>query len=101
MKDYTRLTEKDIYWQDEAFWQSSQEPSYEEVEEIYYRLAELEEKIESGELCDREEVRKETAREILEPLYNVIMEHPGCCVNLSEDIKFLVEKYGIDLKDEE
>ena len=26
--------------------------------------------IESGELCDREEVRKETAREILQELYN-------------------------------
>ena len=64
---------------------------------IYNRLAELEDKIESGELCDR----KETAEEILKPLYNVIMEHPDCCVNLSEDIKFLMEKYGIDLEDEE
>lgn len=31
----------------------------------FCRLQELEDKIESGELCDREEVRKETAREIL------------------------------------
>ena len=44
---------------------------------------------------------KETAREILKPLYNVIMEHPDCCVNLSEDIKFLMEKYGIDVENEE
>ena len=29
------------------------------------KFEELEDKIESGELCDREEVRKETAREIL------------------------------------
>lgn len=57
--------------------------------------------IESGELCDREEVRKETAREILKPLYNVIMEYSDCCVNLSEDIKFLMEKYSVDLEDEE
>ena len=33
--------------------------------EIMSRLAELEDKIESGELCEREEVRKETAKEIL------------------------------------
>ena len=31
----------------------------------FCRLQEIEDKIESGELCDREEVRKETAREIL------------------------------------
>lgn len=31
----------------------------------FCRLQELEDKIESGELCDLEEVRKETAREIL------------------------------------
>lgn len=31
----------------------------------FCRLQELEDKIESGELCDREEVRKETGREIL------------------------------------
>lgn len=59
------------------------------------KFAELEDKIESGELCDREEVRKLTAREILKPLYDVIMEHSDCCVNLSEDIKFLMKNYGI------
>lgn len=32
--------------------------------EVVFRLAELEDKIECGELCEREEVRKETAREI-------------------------------------
>ena len=48
-----------------------------------------------------EEIRKETARDILKPLYDVIMEHPDCCVNLSEDIKFLMKNYGIDLENEE
>ena len=67
-----------------------------ETENLRYKT-----QIESGELCDREEVRKETAEKILKPLYNVIMEHPDCCVNLSEDIKFLMEKYGIDLENEE
>lgn len=34
--------------------------------EAWNRLFQLENKIESGELCDREEVRKETAKEIAE-----------------------------------
>lgn len=41
---------------------------------------------------------KETAEKILKPLYNVIMEHSDCCVNLSKNIRFLMEKYGIDLE---
>lgn len=49
----------------------------------------------------KEQASKETAEKILKPLYNVIMEHSDYCVNLSEDIKFLMEKYGIELKDEE
>lgn len=48
-----------------------------------------------------EKVRKETAREILEPFREVVMEHPDCCVNLSEDIKFLWRKYGLGLEDKE
>ena len=87
------------------------------------RLGELEDKIERGELVDinnlmtakttrdltereieffikhNEKVRKETAREVLEPLREVVMEHPDCCVNLSEDINFLWKKY--DLGDKE
>ena len=49
----------------------------------------------------KEQASKETAEKILKPLYNVIMEHSDCCVNLSEDIKFLMEKYDIDLENEE
>lgn len=37
--------------------------------EIKNRLCDLEDKIESSELCDREEVRKETAKEILNKVY--------------------------------
>ena len=48
-----------------------------------------------------EKVRKETAREILEPLREVVMEYPDCCINLSEDIKFLWEKYGLESEGEE
>ena len=49
----------------------------------------------------KEQASKETAGEILKPLYSIIMEYPDCCVNLSEDIKFLMEKYGVDLRDGE
>ena len=48
----------------------------------------------------KEQASKETAEKILKPLYDVIMEHLDCCVNLSEDIRFLMEKYSIDLEDE-
>ena len=99
MKDYKRLTEKDRYWQDEAFWQSSQEPSYEEVEEIYYRLAELEDKIEMGELCDK----KETAREILKSMLNKMYKLTGCGVpyHVKKFIEEIAMEYGVDLEDEE
>lgn len=93
--------------------------------EEYNRLKSLEDKIDSGALIDinnlmtakttrdltekeieffikhNEKVRKETAREILEPLREVVMKHSDCCVNLSEDIEFLWKKYDLDLEDKE
>ena len=55
---YNRLTKR-IANDEEAFLFHSS------LHEGIERLAELEDKIESGELCEREEVRKETAKEIL------------------------------------
>lgn len=54
MSEYKRLTAKkeDRYWEQDEFWQSAQEPSYEEIEELYSRLAELEDKIENGMLVE-------------------------------------------------
>lgn len=54
MSEYKRLTAKkeDRYWEQEEFWQSAEEPSYEKIEEIYNRLAELEDKIESRKLVE-------------------------------------------------
>lgn len=51
---YKRLTAKkeDRYWEQEEFWQSAQEPSYEEIEELYSRLANLEDKIMDGTLVE-------------------------------------------------
>lgn len=65
------------------------------------RLADLENKIESGELCEGEAVRKETAREILQPLYNRTKNHYGNRTTLtSNDVKEFAEKYGIDLEEQ-
>ena len=61
------------------------------------RFAELEDKIESGELCDR----KETARDIVEMLKvakGVVKVHFEAYDELVENI---AEKYGIDWEDEE
>lgn len=108
MKDYERLTddwfdcnkcingkceEPNIFCQDR--WKC----------ERHNRLAELEDKIESGELCDREEVRKETAREILLLLgkgfdettkknFKDLQWYEQFC----RELKF---RYGVDLEDEE
>ena len=123
MKDYKRLTPNSYT---ETIGKAQHDYVFNKA--ILTQAWDWENKIESGELCEREEliehlmtakdtstlidkeieffikhnekVRKETAREILKPLYNVIMEHSDCCVNLSEDIKFLMEKYGVDLEDE-
>ena len=60
------------------------------------RLAELEDKIESGELCDREEVRKGTAIEIAEMLKaakGVVKVHFEAYDELNENI---YGKYGIE-----
>ena len=53
-----------------------------------------------GEYMYKKGYRKQsdTAREILKPLYDCIIKHPNCCVNLSEDIKFLMETYGVEEK---
>ena len=66
----------------------------------FCRLQGLEDKIESGELCDREEVRKETAREILQMLVGHEMRDKGAHMSwviVKQDVTFIAEKYGIDL----
>lgn len=54
------------------------------------RLAELEDKIESGELCDRDEVRKETAK-IIYRLRN--LSHVG---HLRSELDLLCREYCIE-----
>lgn len=107
MKDYKRLTKRcgDIVNYAKPLQSNFIGAIYEEQKErdseIMSRLAELEDKIESGELCDREEVRKETAREIAEMLKSakgVIKVHFEAYNELIENI---VKKYGVKLEDEE
>ena len=62
MSEYERLTS---YMQVGDKIVTIQPQRKERIQMYIDRLFELEDKIESGELCDREEVRKETAREIL------------------------------------
>ena len=73
MKDYKRLTEQ--YYPCVACKNGKcLEPQHhcEEREECeaYNRLFDLEDKIESGELCDREEVRREAFQEVYKWMVN-------------------------------
>lgn len=127
MKNYKRLTKWSKLGTLHVFGFNGEEISLSDVSaldvhHLVHRLVVLEDKIECGELVDtnelmasettrdltdkeieffikhNEKVRKETAREILEPLREVVMKHSDCCVNLSEDIKFLWRKYGLEIK---
>lgn len=95
MKDYKRWTDKAIAEMlrntEEESWDSDNIEA-----QCYIRLAELEDKIESGELCNREEVRKETVREIAEMLKaakGVVKVHFEAYDELIENI---YGKYGIE-----
>lgn len=65
MKDYKRLTGAEGRGVCDAEYCENDDCLRCAAQINYDRLAELEDKIESGELCEREEVRKETAKEIL------------------------------------
>ena len=86
---YTRLTKRIADGEEAFLFHSS-------LHEGIERLAELEDKIKSGELCDREEVRKETAKEIAEMLKaakGVVKVHFEAYDELIENIYW---KYGIE-----
>lgn len=94
MKEYKRLTEKDI---------PLSVVRNIKHETFYYRLRELEDKIESGELRDTEEIRKETAKEILENVNILIKEallaqRLGGVYPLEEAFTELAEKYGVEVE---
>lgn len=62
------------------------------------RLADLEDKIDSGELCDREEVRKETAREIADWLDSSSSLFVWDEENVSQKIR---KRYGVNLEEQQ
>lgn len=112
MKDYKRLTGRnedgttyvkcaDCYIQDKC--DLTKEVCCEELQD---RLADLEDKIDSGELCKREEVKKETAKEIFNKLKKRkslnYEEKTGLsweCVAFNDIIK-IIKKYGVDLEEQ-
>ena len=96
MKVYTRLTPRD--WHEAKVKYST--PQAQQI--ILKKCWNLENAIESGELYDREEVKKETAREILQKLYRRTRNYHGNrCLLTSKDVIDIAELYGIKLEDEE
>ena len=102
MKDYKRLTEK-CYSCPVCENGKCLEPEYncEEKQECeaWNRLFDIENKIESGELCDREEVRRETAEEILKSMLNKMYKLTGCGVpyHVKKFMEEIAMEYGVEL----
>ena len=67
---------------------------YERFNETYNRLAELEDKIESGELCDR----KEMAREILRMIKDKGLFRYGGYLLHDSDFDTISKLYGVEAK---
>lgn len=83
MKNYKRLTFK-----------KSENASNASYDELLNRLAELENKIENGELRDAEEVKKETAKEVLDNISELGSWTNNC------DMEWFAETVTRKLKDE-
>ena len=96
MKDYKRLTQ---YMQVGNNIVAIQPQRKERIQLYIDRLFELEDKIERGELCDREEVRKETARDILKSVLNKMYKLTGCGVpyHVKKFMEEIAMKYGVEL----
>lgn len=67
MKGYKRFTKRKANGEATFATSLTANSIYDAIDEAFNRLADLEEKIESGELCDRDEVRKK-AEEIRDNL---------------------------------
>ena len=64
-----------------------------DIDVLMGRLYELENKIESGEICEREKVKKEMAKEILQIVKD--------CVHIHFAMREIAKKYGVELENEE
>lgn len=91
MKDYKRLTERITASNTGRIVLII--PSFRhEIIKQTNRLADLEDKIESGELCDRKEVRKETAMDILQIIKDSAHIHFA--------MREIAKKYGVNLEEQ-
>ena len=92
VKVYTRLTPRD--WHEAKVKYST--PQAQRI--ILKKCWNLENAIESGELCDREEARKETAREILKSMFNKMYKLTGCGVpyHVKKFIEEIAAEYGVE-----
>lgn len=92
MKVYTRLTPRD--WHEAKVKYST--PQAQQI--ILKKCWNLENAIESGELYDREEVKKETAHDILGRINKYYLNYN---YDLKREFEKLCKDYGVDLGDEE
>lgn len=88
MKEYKRLTEKDI---PESVARNIEYATF------YYRLQVIEDKIESGELRNTEEVRKETAKEILQMIKEKGLLRYGGYLLDDSDFTAVGHLYGVEV----
>lgn len=101
MKEYQRITERRETPLVMSMWAGDSESL-----KIYNRLAELENKIESGELVDRNEHLDRPVREILNRMFQIIgrsQDKPEYRNRLTSDmldaIDEFADKYGVDVEE--
>lgn len=101
MKEYQRITERRETPFVMSMWAGDSESL-----KIYNRLAELEDKIESGELVDRNEYLDRPVREILNRMFQIIgrsQDKPEYRNRLTSDmldaIDEFADKYGVDVEE--
>lgn len=101
MKEYQRITERREAPLVMSMWAGDSESL-----KIYNRLAELENKIESGELVDRNEHLDRPVREILNRMFQIIgrsQDKPEYRNRLTSDmldaIDEFADKYGVDVEE--
>lgn len=114
MKDYKRLTERITASNTGRIVLII--PSFRhEIIKQTNRLAELEDKIESGELCDRGEVRKEILTEVCTELIDEFVKSSKnqdwattkkvllevCPAKVKKICKRIAKKYGVDLEEQQ
>lgn len=101
MKEYQRITERRETPLVMSMWAGDSESL-----KIYNRLAELENKIESGELVDRNEYLDRPVREILNRMFHIIRQSPNkpeyrnrLTFDMLDAICEFADKYGVEVEE--